>query len=53
MAVNMTNSYYGELIMPDGRVIKFVLRGTTKLEAENLFKLPQPKAKVRITGKAK
>ena len=51
MNVTMLNDYHGELIMPDGRAVKFLLKGTTKLEAENLIRNAQPKVRIRIARK--
>lgn len=53
MNVNMANDYQGELIMPDGRVIKFILRGTTKFEVENLIRHAQPRVRIKMARKAK
>lgn len=44
----MENNYKGEVEMPDGKVYKFAIKGTSKLGAKCLLKNANPKAKVRF-----
>lgn len=42
------NNYKGELELPNGKIVKFSIKGTSKLGAKGLLKNANPKAKIRF-----
>lgn len=47
----MKNNYAGVIELPDGRKLKFSIKGTSKMEAHNLLRHAQPKAKIKLLRK--
>jgi len=44
----VANNYKGEVELPNGKVLKFSIKGTSKVGAKGLLKNANPKAKVRF-----
>jgi hypothetical protein len=51
MDAMIRNNYSGEIEMPDGKKIKFSIKGTSKMEVESLLKNANPKMKVKFLKK--
>jgi hypothetical protein len=47
----MENNYKGEVELPSGKVIKFAIKGTSKVGLKGLLKNANPKAKIRLQKK--
>jgi hypothetical protein len=45
---NIVNNYRGEITLPDGKVVKFNISGTSKIEVNKLLKKAQPNARIKF-----
>lgn len=48
MDATLRNDYHGVIEMPDGKKIKFAIKGTSKIGVEGLLKNANPKAKIKF-----
>lgn len=48
MNATLQNDYKGVVELPDGKKIKFSIKGTSKIGVEGLLKNANPKAKIKF-----